>query len=99
LAKPQVVDRRRVRRIELQGEIAVRWEVPSAHPVLVEIVDISDTGMRISTAHLVPVGRRGHALHTLPERSRIERGFMVVWSIEMPDGAFHSGVRFTDREE
>ena len=97
-SEPREHERRRARRISFPGEIAVRWEFPNPNPVLVEIVDISDTGLRISTTHLVPVERRGEALHIVPERSSIGRPFVVVWSVEMLDGAFHSGVRFTDRD-
>lgn len=91
-------ERREADRIAFAGEVAVSWELPCTDSVLADIVDISETGLRIATAYMVPIGRRGEALHVLPERSRIGRPFVVVWSIEMPDGAFHSGVRFTDRD-
>lgn len=79
--------------------VALHWHGPVSVPALNELVDLSATGMRITSGHLVPVGMRGQAMFAVPDQLFIGRNFVVVWSIEMPDGSFDSGCRFIDSLE
>jgi len=90
-----LLERRSSPRVAFPADVAVHWEGPSAFPVLQELVDIGDGGCCLRTGHRLAVGRAGEVLTVLPERSRIGRPFVVVWSREMPDGSFHSGCRFS----
>jgi len=92
-------ERRQSPRLGFGGWVALHWLGPSAVPALTVLVDLSATGMRITSGHRVPIGMRGQAMFAVPDQLFIGRRFVVVWSIEMPDGSFDSGCRFTDSFE
>ena len=87
-------ERRAVTRTPFPSHLVVVWADTKPEPLVYEMVDLSGGGTRLIADESVPVGRNGHAVHILPERTKIDRGFTVVWCLCAHNTECHFGVRF-----
>lgn len=90
-------DRRETDRTAVETEVVVTWHFQPGQPVRYRSLDLSETGMRISTSTPLLEGMTGVLVSVLPEGKRIDRAVMVVWSRSdgrTQDGRHEAGLRF-----
>ena len=91
------VDRRDATRDTVDTEVVMSWHFRPSETVRYRTVDLSETGMRISSSTPLLEGMTGVLNSTLPEGTRIDRAVMVVWSRSdgrSQDGRHEAGLRF-----
>lgn len=90
-------DRRAADRTAVETEVVVTWHFQPGQPVRYRSLDLSETGMRISSSTPLLEGMTGVLVSVLPEGTRLDRAVMVVWSRSdgrTQDGRHEAGLRF-----
>ncbi len=90
-------NRRGADRTRVEAEVVVTWHFQPDQAVRYRSLDMSETGMRISSSTPLLEGMTGVLNSTLPEGTRIDRAVMVVWTRSdgrSADGRHEAGLRF-----
>lgn len=88
------LERRASGRSAFRGEVVVAWDHDLTQPIRLGVLDISDEGLRVSSALPILREMTGIAIALLPGDQALNRPFVVRWVESAANNGCRAGLEY-----